>query len=92
MRRRIFCACAALLLAACGSPENRAPADAGTDAGVDAGPTGDGVPDLDDGGCYAHPSPASNFEIINACTDAGYVDKHPSYPHNLTDGGLGPLP
>jgi hypothetical protein len=102
MRRLLVLSSVMLLAAACGS-SNPAPgdagtdggSDAGTDAGSDAGPPGgpflpDGGPDFADGGCFANP--AGSYEIINACTDAGYVNKVPVTPLLLSDGGLPPLP
>ena len=48
----------------------------------DAGPA--------DAGCVINPR--TSLEILNACTDAGFLDKHPSLPLLLPDGGLPPLP
>ena len=39
--------------------------------------------------CFTNPT--NHFEIINACTNAQKVDKHPNLPLLLPDGGL-PLP
>jgi len=55
---------------------NSSPADAG--------------PILTSSGCYLNP--ATNDEIINACTDAGFVDVNPVLPLLLPDGGLPDLP
>lgn len=59
--------------------------------GLDGGPAGmnDGAtpPGLD---CF--PNPKTHDEIINACTDAARVDKHPTLPLLQADGGLPPLP
>ncbi len=70
---------------------------------VDSGtPTGDGGMMMgtdgamgDDGSiapdnCFMNPT--THFEIINACTDAARVDKKPSLPLLLADGGLPPPP
>src|SRR5262249_53408242 len=35
----------------------------------------DGGPCLTDAGCYLNPDPNNNTQIINACTDAGFLDK-----------------
>ncbi len=43
-----------------------------------------------DGDCYTNPT--RHLEIINACTAAERVDKHPVLPLLLLDGGLPPLP
>jgi hypothetical protein len=52
----------------------------------DAGSDSDAVvPD-----CYTNPK--NYLEIINACTDAEKVDKHPDLPRLLADGGLPDLP
>jgi len=56
------------------------PPDAGVDA---AGPPADA-------NCITNPS--SSDEIINACTDAVKIDKHPTLPLQYADGGLPPLP
>jgi hypothetical protein len=37
-------------------------------------------------------NPVTNDQIINACTDAGFLDKHPTLPLLLPDGGLPGLP
>ena len=68
---------AILLASACGASSPPAPAD-------------DGGPHLADGGCYLHPH--THAEIINACTDAGFIDKSPTLPLLQADGGLPPLP
>ena len=55
---------------------------------------GHGAPDagpvLTAAGCYLNPE--SSLEILNACTDAGFVDKSPVLPLLQPDGGLPPLP
>ena len=55
------------------------------DAGTAGTGSGDGGPD-----CFTNPT--THYEIINACTTAEYVDKHPDLPLLLPDGGLPPLP
>ena len=50
----------------------------------------DAGPVLTDAGCYVNAR--SSQQIINACTDAGFVDKHPTLPLLLPDGGLPGLP
>ena len=74
--RRLLMLSAALLLSGACGKSAGSPTDAG--------------PDFDAGGCYSNPT--TSDEIINACTDAGYVDKHPTLPLLLNDGGLPPLP
>ncbi|MBS2022956.1 MAG: hypothetical protein JST92_11130 [Deltaproteobacteria bacterium] len=43
-----------------------------------------------DAGCVKNPT--TSLEILNACTDAGYLDKSPTLPLLLPDGGLPELP
>lgn len=52
---------------------------------VDSGSGGDAGPD-----CFNDPK--TYEEIINACTDAVKIDKKPTLPLLLADGGLPPLP
>jgi hypothetical protein len=82
----ILFACAAL--AACGSSNNN-PADARP---VDAmAPPIDAMPPgPPDASCFTNPT--THYEIINACTNAQFVDKNPTLPLLLPDGGLPPLP
>ena len=76
MKATLFGAASALLLSA---------ACGGSSPGKpDAGPT------LTDAGCYLNPQ--TNLQIINGCTDAGFVDKQPTLPLLLPDGGLPALP
>jgi hypothetical protein len=87
-----------------GAPsDNGAPTlDSGITAQTDTGTPDTGVVILPDGNvvqadatpppntdCFT--SPTTHFEIINACTNAQKVDKHPNLPLLLPDGGL-PLP
>jgi hypothetical protein len=74
--------------AACGSSNNN-PADARMitnppDANVDAtvAPA--------DANCISNPT--TSDELMNACTTADKVDKHPTLPLQLSDGGLPALP
>lgn len=61
--------------------------DAGKDSGgVTDGGGGEASPGSD---CFENPT--TYEEIINACTDAAKIDKHPVLPHLLPDGGLPPL-
>jgi hypothetical protein len=53
------------------------------DSGVDAGPT------LRSDNCWINPE--TNDQIINACTDAGFIDTDASVPLN-PDGGLPAIP
>jgi hypothetical protein len=83
-----------------------AAADDDTDAAVDtpsdsddAGSAGDdaGTEPSEDGGDPPGPSdcftdPKTYLEIINACTDAEKLDKMPTLPLLLADGGLPALP
>jgi hypothetical protein len=50
----------------------------------------DAGPDFDAGGCYENPT--THAELIDACTTSAHVDKHPTLPLLLPDGGLPPLP
>ena len=86
--RTLMAICGAALLASACDSSTSPVADAGNndagnnDAGVDAGPA--------DAGCYSNPT--TDYEIENACTDAGFIDKTPNLPLLLSDGGLPPLP
>jgi hypothetical protein len=94
---------AVLGLSAClsGCTENDAPHDtpASTgpfDTGVDTGApvvVPDATSDSSDAvppECFTNPK--THFEIINACTDAARIDKHPTGLPFLPDGGLPPPP
>lgn len=74
-------------LAACGS-DNKGTFDAPTQ-NPDA-PIVDAMPGPPDASCFTNPT--THYEIINACTNAQFVDKHPNLPLTLPDGGLPPLP
>jgi hypothetical protein len=87
--RRLWASLAVVfLLSACGDGDE-AIVDGSGDvdaATVDSG----GVVDAGaDASCYI--DPVTHLEIINACTTAQKIDKHPELPL-LTDGGLPPLP
>jgi len=61
------------------------------DSGVTVLPDGaiaDSAPS--NGDCFTNPK--THFEIINACTDAQKIDKHPNLPLLLPDGGRPPPP
>lgn len=76
-----------LALVACGN-SNKGTFDAPTgspDAGV-----ADAPPGPPDAACFTNPT--THYEIINACTNAQFVDKHPNLPLQYADGGLPPLP
>lgn len=66
----------AVLAAGCGHK-----ATSGTDGGTDGGPQP---------GCF-NGVPTTNLQLINACTNAQFVDKHPTLPNAYTDGGLPPI-
>jgi hypothetical protein len=77
-------------LTACGNSNNNTP-DAKVitnppDANVDAAV----VPS--DANCIPVASATTSDELINACTDAVKIDKHPTLPLVLSDGGLPTLP
>jgi len=72
-----------LLASACGSSNNNTPVDAGIDAGTDAG--------VDAGAADCVTNPTTSTDILNACTDAGFIDKAPVLPKLQADGGLPPL-
>jgi hypothetical protein len=40
--------------------------------------------------CIANP--ATSTDLLNSCTDAGFIDKKPVLPLLQADGGLPPLP
>jgi hypothetical protein len=37
-------------------------------------------------------NPTTSTDLLNACTDAGFIDKKPVLPLLQADGGLPPLP
>ncbi|MGH7282434.1 MAG: hypothetical protein ACRELY_12980 [Polyangiaceae bacterium] len=96
----LFVACSSFaVLSACtddNAVHENVPQDSGTTSGDSAANqdggtvviTGDsGIPYV----CFS--GDASTYEeIINACTPATKVDKHPTLPLLLPDGGLPPLP
>jgi hypothetical protein len=84
----LVCVGLALATGACGSSTGNNPADARP--GGDAPPVIDAGPGGDDASCFMNPK--THYEIINACTTADSVDKHPNLPGMLLDGGLPPLP
>ena len=89
---RTVLACMLLcVVAACGDDEASnidARVDAAeVDAGVDAVPVD---ADTTDASCFMNPQ--THVEIINACTTADKLEKHPVLPLLLPDGGLPPLP
>ncbi len=59
--------------------------DAGGSA-TDGAAGNDGAPSDD---CVKNPT--TYEDILNACTDAAKIDKHPVLPNLLPDGGLPPL-
>ncbi|MBX3213122.1 MAG: hypothetical protein KF850_13895 [Labilithrix sp.] len=88
----------ALAVAACDDSssavkESSPDASTGTDSGLadgggggfDAGTLPDGAPK----DCFDDPK--THFEIINACTNATRIEKNPTLPKLLPDGGLPPL-
>ncbi len=79
-----------LLLAALVACGDDAPAQ--IDARTDAADPDAGAVDADtpDASCFMNPQ--THVEIINACTTAEKIDKHPVLPLLLPDGGLPPLP
>lgn len=52
--------------------------------------TSDGGPDASVADCVSNP--VSNTDLLNACTDAGFLDKVVVLPLLQADGGLPPLP
>jgi len=74
-------AVALAMTSACGGGGGKTMADAG------APDASSGPPDAS---CFTNPT--THLEIINACTNAQFVDKHPNLPLLLPDGGLPPLP
>ena len=71
------------VIAACGS-DAKGTEDARADAPI---VVDGGAPDAS---CFTNPT--THHEIINACTNAQFVDKNPTLPLRLPDGGLPPLP
>ena len=82
--RPILLAAIVALCAACGDD---APPQF-EDGPVTDAPTVDA--DTTDASCFTNPQ--THLEIINACTTAEKIDKHPVLPLQLPDGGLPPLP
>ncbi len=74
------------LLSACGGQTST---DAGT---IDSGTPDSGTPDAgsDAGLCFAQPT--THFELINACTSAVAIVRHPVLPLLQADGGVPSLP
>ena len=75
------------MFAACGSSNNTPDAKQITnppDANVDA------MVAPADANCIDNPT--TSDELMNACTTADKVDKHPTLPLTLPDGGLPTLP
>ena len=79
-----------LALAACGDDPGAGDDDGDDDTvehdarPIDAPTT---PPDAD---CVTNPQ--TSEQILNACTDAERIEKHPVMPLQLPDGGLPPLP
>ncbi|HEX4383436.1 MAG TPA: hypothetical protein VH083_10815 [Myxococcales bacterium] len=90
----------ALLAVACGgtnstpvvTPDSGTPDSGIPDSGTpDAGDAGsDGGPIQTAAGCFINAQ--TSIQILNACTDAGSIDKAPVLPLLQSDGGLPPLP
>jgi hypothetical protein len=76
MKAKLIGLSALLLLAACGGTNNNTALDAGPDAAV--------------ADCVTNP--VTSLDLLNACTDAGFIDKSPVLPLLQSDGGLPPLP
>ena len=90
MARSASSLCIAFALACAGCSESPASSTAygggSVSQGEDAGQEPEAsVPDCVD-------DPRTHDEIINACTDAEKIEKHPDLPLLLEDGGLPPLP
>src|ERR1700712_4018693 len=76
------------------TPKDSAQPPPPVDTGVTVLPDGnvvinDATPPPPVSDCFTNPK--THFEIINACTDAQSIDKNPTLPLLLPDGGL-PLP
>jgi hypothetical protein len=80
---------ASLVLVACGN-DNKQTFDAPVTPTPDAPGTPDAMPGPPDASCFTNPT--THYEIINACTNAQFVDKNPNLPLQYADGGLPPLP
>jgi hypothetical protein len=84
------------VVVACSSDDAVKETPPGSDAGGNDATAGQdaGNPGTDGGGgneggpsdCVMNPT--TNDEIINACTNAAFVDKNPTLPLLLPDGGL----
>ncbi len=83
MRVLFFAALALAFVPACGDDGNHA-------GKQDAGVVMDGPAGGPDASCFDNPT--TNDEIINACTTAQKIYKHPNLPLLGADGSLPPLP
>jgi hypothetical protein len=61
-------------------------------AAEDAGEAADAGDDQDGGTPDCFENPRTHEELINACTNAEKIEKQPTLPLLLRDGGLPPLP
>jgi hypothetical protein len=50
------------------------------------------TPDSGSGQATCVSNPTTSADLLNACTDAGFIDKKPVLPLLQADGGLPPLP
>lgn len=81
-----FLGLACVLVAACGDG-NSATIDGAPVVLVDAGVDDAALPDAS---CFEDPQ--TYLQLINACTDAVKIEKHPNLPLLNPDGTLPPLP
>jgi hypothetical protein len=56
------------------------------------GSSDNGTPDAGPGQAACVSNPTTSTDLLNACTDAGFIDKKPVLPLLQADGGLPPLP
>jgi hypothetical protein len=85
----LVCSClAGFTLAGCGDDDDTNNTAKNKDAAVVD--SGSKHPDSGTPACFVNPK--THQEIINACTDAEFIDKTPVLPLLLPDGGLPPLP
>jgi len=79
---------AILFVVACGKDNPADEIDAGSGSDFDAEPIDAGGPI--DADCVT--DPVTSAQLMNACTTAQRIEKHPVLPLRLPDGGLPPLP
>lgn len=91
-RCALLLALAAPFAGACESTDKTTAEDRRDAAPEGAGDAADAADDEDGGTPDCFENPRAHEELINACTDAEKIEKQPTLPLLLRDGGLPPLP